>query len=214
MTIRAIYFDVGETLVDETRQWGLWADFLGVPRFTFFAVLGGVIQAGRHHREIFKYFDADFDYESAQGRFCAAGGNYEFLESDFYPDVQPSLHALRTTGMIIGIAGNQPKECEGALRKAGIQADLLASSSSLRVEKPAEAFFTRLTEMASLPPQEIVYVGDRYDNDIVPAANVGMVPVLIRRGPWAHLHGPSDKLGAARAIIDSLEELPPLLKEL
>ena len=59
MTIRAIFFDVGETLVDETRQWGLWADFLGVPRFTFFAVLGGIIQAGRHHREVFSYFDAE-----------------------------------------------------------------------------------------------------------------------------------------------------------
>ncbi len=38
--MKAVVFDVGETLVDETRYWDEWADWLGVPRFTFFAVLG------------------------------------------------------------------------------------------------------------------------------------------------------------------------------
>ncbi len=30
MAIRAVFFDVGETLVDETRAWGSWADWLGL----------------------------------------------------------------------------------------------------------------------------------------------------------------------------------------
>ncbi len=42
MGVKAIFFDVGETLVDETRHWGQWADYLGVPKLTFFAALGGV----------------------------------------------------------------------------------------------------------------------------------------------------------------------------
>ena len=33
--IRAVVFDVGECLVDETREYGTWADWLGVPRHTF-----------------------------------------------------------------------------------------------------------------------------------------------------------------------------------
>jgi hypothetical protein len=33
--------DVGECLVDETREYGTWADWLGVPRHTFSAVFGG-----------------------------------------------------------------------------------------------------------------------------------------------------------------------------
>jgi len=36
-------FDVGETLIDESRMWHEWADILGVPRFTFSAALGAVI---------------------------------------------------------------------------------------------------------------------------------------------------------------------------
>jgi hypothetical protein len=41
--IDAVVFDVGETLVDETREYGNWADWLGVPRHTFSAVFGAVI---------------------------------------------------------------------------------------------------------------------------------------------------------------------------
>lgn len=30
MTIKAVFFDVGETLVDKTRHWGLWAGLSGL----------------------------------------------------------------------------------------------------------------------------------------------------------------------------------------
>jgi hypothetical protein len=33
--VRAIVFDVRETLVDETTEYETWADWLGVPRHTF-----------------------------------------------------------------------------------------------------------------------------------------------------------------------------------
>ncbi|NHW87814.1 haloacid dehalogenase, partial [Escherichia coli] len=35
--IRAVYFDVGETLINESTEYGTWADWLGVPRHTFSA---------------------------------------------------------------------------------------------------------------------------------------------------------------------------------
>jgi hypothetical protein len=41
--IRAVWFDVGETLIDESRQYGTWADWLRVPRHTFSAMFGAVI---------------------------------------------------------------------------------------------------------------------------------------------------------------------------
>lgn len=42
--MRAVFFDVGETLIDETRMWAEWAWWLGVPCFTFFALLGSLIE--------------------------------------------------------------------------------------------------------------------------------------------------------------------------
>ena len=43
MAVRVVFFDVGETLVDETRLWRAWADWLDVPHFAFFAMMGAVI---------------------------------------------------------------------------------------------------------------------------------------------------------------------------
>lgn len=31
---RWVALDIGETLIDETRVWGTWAEVLGVPRLT------------------------------------------------------------------------------------------------------------------------------------------------------------------------------------
>ena len=38
--VRAVVFDVGENLIDETRIWTRWAERLGVPALTFLGVLG------------------------------------------------------------------------------------------------------------------------------------------------------------------------------
>ncbi len=52
--MRAVFFDVGETILDETRQWGSWADWLGVPRLTMFAAVGAVVARGEHHHAAFE----------------------------------------------------------------------------------------------------------------------------------------------------------------
>lgn len=33
--IRSVVFDVGETLLDNTREWARWAEWVGVPQHTF-----------------------------------------------------------------------------------------------------------------------------------------------------------------------------------
>ena len=43
MAARWVCLDVGETLIDETRVWSIWADLLGVPRLTFMAAFGAVV---------------------------------------------------------------------------------------------------------------------------------------------------------------------------
>ena len=52
--MKAVVFDVGETLVDETRAWGLYADRSGVSRLTFFAALGALIERRDDHRNVFQ----------------------------------------------------------------------------------------------------------------------------------------------------------------
>ncbi len=82
--LSAVFFDVGETLVDETREYGAWADWLGVPRHTFSAVCGAVIARGGDYRETFQHFRPGFDLWAERERRAEVGQPETFGESDLY----------------------------------------------------------------------------------------------------------------------------------
>jgi FMN phosphatase YigB (HAD superfamily) len=212
--VRAVFFDVGETLIDETRHWAGWAEWLGVPLLTFFAALGGVIERGEHHRHVFELVRPGLDLDSAREQRSRAGGKPRFEPRDLYPDAIPCLERMRAGGYRIGLAGNQPAWAEQALRALGVQADHFASSESWGVEKPSPAFFERIIALAGLPPEQIAYVGDRLDNDVLPARAAGMVAVFLRRGPWGIAHALRPEAQAAHLRLDSLDELPAALERL
>ncbi|BBY60978.1 HAD hydrolase-like protein [Mycolicibacterium sarraceniae] len=52
-----------------------------------------------------------------------------------------------------------------------------------------------------------IHVGDRLDNDILPARAIGMRTVFIRRGPWGHIHALKDEVALADLRVNSLQEL-------
>jgi HAD superfamily hydrolase (TIGR01549 family) len=214
MTIRAVVFDVGETLVDETEAWGDWADWLNVPRLTFFAALGGVIARGGDHREVFDLVRPGVDL-AAEARSRRLAGRRQMVSlDDLYPDAVDCLRELSAAGYRLGIAGNQPAETEEVLRSLDVPLDLVASSERWGVAKPDLAFFDRIAAELRLPPNEIAYVGDRVDNDIEPAVEAGMVAIFIRRGPWALLQAGRESPPVAVATIDSLAELSAVLRSL
>jgi HAD superfamily hydrolase (TIGR01509 family) len=212
--VRAVFLDVGETLVDETRVWESWADWLGVPRFTFLAALGGVIERGEHHTRVFDLFRPGFDLEAERAARRAAGRSWTVEERDLYPDVRPTLTRLRADGYLIGISGNQPDGTTTALRALSLPVDLIENSADWGVEKPDPAFFVKVAEAAGLPPERIAYVGDRLDNDVLPAGDAGMVSVFLRRGPWGVAHARLPEVARARLRIDALADLPAALASL
>ena len=214
MTIRAVVFDVGETLVDETESWGDWADWLGVPRLTFFATLGGVIARGGDHRDVFPIVRPGIDLGGESKTRRAAGRRAAVTADDFYPDALSCLRALVATGYIVGIAGNQPSDTEAVLASLDVPLALVASSERWGIHKPDPAFFARIVAELGIEPAEIAYVGDRVDNDVNPAARAGLRAVFIRRGPWAFIQAGRDDPPAADASIDSLDELPAVLARL
>lgn len=214
MSIKAVFFDVGETLVDETRSWGAWADFLGVPRLTFFACLGAVIGRGEHHRRVFDLVAPGLDLEKARLEKRERGFAETFEAADFYPDAIPCLHDLKSRGLTIGLSGNQPAQAEDVLREMGLPVDLIASSSSWGLEKPDPRFFQKIIEITGFSPSQIAYVGDRLDNDVLPALEAGLVSIFIRRGPWGFLHANRPEVSRAHIRLESLAELPDLLEGL
>lgn len=210
MTIRAVVFDVGECLVDETREYGTWADWLGVPRHTFAAVFGAVVAQGRDYREVFQEFRPGFDLYAEREARAAAGQPETFGEGDLYPDVRPALTGLREAGLWLGIAGNQTVRAGRILRELfTADVDLIGTSDDWGAHKPDQLFFERVAEAVPFTAAEILYVGDRVDNDIAPARGVGMATALIRRGPWATIQWRTPDAAKLPTLrIDSLCELP------
>lgn len=206
--IRAVVFDVGETLLDDTAEWWAWADWIGVPRHTFSVVLGAVTGAGRNNAEVFQYFRPGFDLDRERRRRELSGHGERITEQDLYPDVRSTLRALRAQGLWLGVAGNQTARAGDLLRTLGLPVDAVATSGEWGVVKPSAEFFDRVVRMAGFDRAEIVYVGDHRDNDVVAATAAGLASILVRRGPWGHLWA-DDPLTRrhASAVIDSLADL-------
>ena len=214
MAVETVCFDIGETLVDETRLWNGWANYLGVRLDVFREILVKKISEGKSHREALYHFSPKLDVAKARAERARCGDFDVFDAKDFYPDAIRCLRALRKSGFRIGIAGNQPLESEAALNKIGFIADFVGSSAELGVEKPDIAFFKKLGALAGAEPFEIAYVGDRIDNDVIPAKKAGMVGIFIERGPWGRTHAAMPLITHAGHVIRSLDELPALLNEL
>ena len=208
-------FDIGETLIDETRIWSRWADRLGVTRLTFLGVLGAMAAAGRPHRDAFEVVRPGIVLDEELARWKAedpAGLREDFDVDDLYADVRPCFAALHAAGIEVVIAGNQPPQARGALEAMELGVDRIVISEDIGVEKPDPAFFAAVADIAGVEPERIAYVGDRVDNDVTPARRAGMRAVLVRRGPWGHLQAEWPQAAEAAHVIDALTELPPLLR--
>ncbi len=57
----------------------------------------------------------------------------------------------------------------------------------------------------------VLYVGDRVDNDIMPARDVGMRTAFLARGPWGTIHKRRPAARLADITVASLAELEALL---
>ena len=141
------------------------------------------------------------DEETTYERWEAEGVTaFVFAEQDLHPDALSCLEALRARGLRLGAAGNMYAHHEAFLRP---HMDFVGSSERWGVEKPDAGFFARIVEEAGVPAEEIVYVGDRVDNDVLPALAAGLHAVRIRRGAHAEVESPDGVVS-----IGSLEELP------
>jgi len=190
--VTAFVFDLGETLLDERRHWALVADAVGVAHERVWSALDDVAARGVHHHALFD----DLGVERPDVPALWEMG-------DLYPDAVHCLGRLRDAGYLVGVAGNQPPEAEEFLRRL-FPWDLIGVSALWGVEKPSPEFFARIVESLPCRADEVVYVGDRVDNDVLPALDAGMVAVHLRRGPWGRAH----ETPPGAIAIESLHELP------
>jgi FMN phosphatase YigB (HAD superfamily) len=145
------------------------------------------------------------DEQTTYARWKMEGATtFVFVDRDLHSDALPCLTALRARGLRLGAAGNMRAHHEEFLRA---HVDFVGSSERWGIEKPDAGFFAHVVDEAGVPAEEILYVGDRVDNDVVPARAAGLQAIRIRRGAHARIESPEGIV-----TIGSLSELPEALE--
>jgi len=150
-----------------------------------------------------------FEVEWAEERARVRGG------LELRPGIDRVLRSLHERGVLMGLAANQPARIVAELAHCGL-AKLFSHrevSGHHGYRKPDVRLFLRACEDLGVQPPEVIMVGDRVDNDIVPAKLLRMRAVLFRTGrhrnqqPRAADEVPDEEVGTVEALADALDRL-------
>ncbi len=199
MTIKAVLFDVGgpldteiihERLFDLHIREALEAEGVEVSDAHYAAANRWAVDSfawNAYEAIIWRLSGGDADL-SRRVLQRVAGRNQErrdardgFELRDGVPELLKSLH---DRGLRIGLAANQPLAILDALDRHGIGRYFhhREVSGTHGYRKPDVRLFLRACDDLGVTPEECIMVGDRIDNDIVPAKWLGMYAVLFRTG--------------------------------
>ena len=202
--IKWVFFDMGATLIDETQAW----------RHRIRDMIAGTgISFEQFHEKRIAFARQNLNGDAEAIRFFGLAKTPWPQEDEVpYPQAEAILAYLRDRGYGIGVIANQSPGSVERLRGWGLLSyiDVVAASAELGVAKPDRAIFDRALEMAHCTAQEAVMIGDRLDNDVVPAKRLGMVAIWIRQG-LAVYQDPQWAEGRADAVVRHLMELKEIL---
>lgn len=198
--IKWIFFDVGSTLVDEMEAYDHRVrDIIAGTDITFQEFDDMRIDLARQ----------GLDGNSAAIKHFGLTKTPWHSEDEVpYPDARSTLAALIQMGYKLGIIANQKLGTAERLENWGLRQyfDVIVSSAEIGYAKPDKRIFEKALEMAGCTARESVMVGDRLDNDMIPAKALGMRTVWIKNGLAQYQ---SEELGKdiADVQIASLSEL-------
>ena len=202
--IKWIFFDVGSTLVDETEAYD--------HRVT--EMIAGTSIT-------FKEFDdvrialakQGLDGNSAAIKHFGLTKTTWHSEDEVpYSDAHGTLVALIDKGYKLGIIANQKNGTTERLESWGLRQyfDVIVASAEIGYAKPDKKIFEKAFELAKCTAEESVMVGDRLDNDIIPAKAIGMKTVWVKNG-LAQYQSAELGEGVADYQIGSLSDLLRIL---
>lgn len=130
-------------------------------------------------------------------------------------DIQPVLADLKQN-FRLGIIANQHPPIMDALRDYGVQSlfDVIAIDEIVGFSKPDPRIFTWALEQASAEPGEVIFVGDRPDNDVAPAKALGMGTVRFKRGQLYVHYDPRSDAERADVVVTDVARLAPAIRHL
>ncbi|MBJ6362671.1 HAD family hydrolase [Paenibacillus sp. GCM10012307] len=216
--IRWIFFDLGDTLLDESAaaddvigQYVRNANRLGYKiskedmceRLTYYfremteipirPVLEELVSSTEHWHAI------------------REGVKYNKQLEQPFPGVEPMLRRL-SAQYRLGVIANQSLGTLDRLKSYKLDSyfSLMGSSAELGMNKPDPRFFQWALKEADCRPAEAVMIGDRIDNDIIPARQLGLHAIWVKQGFAKVQPLPAGEL-APDYILNHILDLEPLL---
>ena len=200
--IKYIFFDLGATLVDESDVYKSRCQFairqLGIDPAEFMNKVyeeakispTPIKTAAKAYGVALPEWDNSLEklYEAAYSVITGLYGKYK-----------------------LGIIANQSLGTQERIDNWGIGKyfDVVMASAESGCAKPDLRIFKMALQKAKCEPNEAVMVGDRLDNDIVPAKELGMKTVWVRQG-YAIYQSIDDERKRPDYIVDSIDELTGL----
>ncbi len=177
--IEWLFFDVGSTLVNEDKPFldrlHKIAEAVNEP---FETIQGKVLQLYKGKKKGERVLIEEYGLERPRWRT---------EDEELFPGAYECLEQL-SKKYKIGIIANQVPGTAARLEKHGVLKfiDLVIASAEEGVEKPDRKIFELALSRANVKPENAVMIGDRVDNDIVPAKKMGMKTVRVNQGMWKY----------------------------
>lgn len=198
--IKWLFFDVGSTLVDESKA--------------------------NKHRLLDAIAGTDTSYGDTYARAVQLAGQniahplkhlglpvppWHSEDEAVYPQAVECLATLHTKYKI-GIIANQNPGTATRMKQYGLSQylDLIIASAEEGLEKPDPRIFELALKRAGCLPKNAAMIGDRLDNDILPAKRLGLKTIWIRQG-FGGMGNPLTEEDAPDLCVNDLGELLALL---
>ena len=202
--IKWIFFDIGSTLVDESA--------------VYENRIKEITQGNNIDKNEFVAKVIECAQTSPKPIVSAAedyGVNVPAWRHDLevlYPDSKEVLQRL-SQKYKIGIIANQDFGTEQRLTDFNVHQhiDLVIASAEEGVAKPDLRIFQIALARADCKPEEAVMVGDRIDNDIIPANKIGMTTMWIKQGFGSYAE-PKTVEEQSDYIVNSLAEITEVFR--
>ena len=170
-----LFFDVGSTLIDEQIAYKhRMQDIAESANTTYQKVYDTAIQFYKQNKK------GDLETTNQLG---VPLPKWHTEDEILYPDAASCLKTL-SQKYKIGIIANQELGTKDRLQQQGIlqYIDLVIASAEEGIAKPDEKIFKIALKRAACKSDNAIMIGDRIDNDIIPAKNLGFHTIWIKQG--------------------------------
>jgi HAD superfamily hydrolase (TIGR01549 family) len=132
----------------------------------------------------------------------------------FFDDAEPTLQKL-SKYCKMGIIANQSEDIVELIKKAGFDRFFTVQmiSSSVKLKKPDSKIFDLALTQAGRPARDCIMVGDRLDTDICPANTLGMTTIQTTNSLFS-LQVPIKDCERPTYTVASLSEIPTIIESI